>query len=220
MTTKSITANAVTKIVSFAVGAIVLCSFAFPTLANDKKFNDLLDRHWQAQLAQSPTFATSLGVRDYDDQLDDQSLEAFDAAVANSARFLQELQKIKRSSLNKQNQLNYDLLSLDLSNDIERARHGGKYLIMNNRSGPHLDLTSMPNRLPFFTLADYQSYVTRLGKMADYMSQSTRRIRAGLEAGWVQPCAPMQGFETSIQTHIVEDINDSTFLKPLRLSPM
>ena len=189
------------------------------THASDAKFEQLIDRHWQAQLAQFPTFATSLGVRNYDDQLEDPSLAAFERSVAEASAFLADLQQIDRDSLSKDNQLNYDLLNLDLNNAIEQARHGGKFLIMNNRSGPHLTLTGLSNRLPYFTAADYESYVARLGKMSEYMTSATERIRAGLEAGWVQPCAPMQGFEKSIATHLVEDVNESTFLDPFDERP-
>ena len=46
-----------------------------------ESFNALLDDHWNWQLASSPTFATSLGVRDFDDRLGDPSLAAYDAEI-------------------------------------------------------------------------------------------------------------------------------------------
>jgi len=187
--------------------------------AGDADFQAVMDKSWQANLKSYPTFATSLGVRDYDDQLDDPSLEAFDAQVAQATALLNELNGIDRSELSTANQLNYDLLKLDLENEIEESRHGGKYLIMNNRNGPHLDLTSLATRLPFFTLADFQSYVTRMDQMGTYMDRATQRIRMGLEAGWVQPCAPMEGYEESIKTHIVEAPADSTFMSPFENKP-
>ena len=121
--------------------------------------------------------------------------------------------------MNLENQLNHDLLTLELHNQIEAAKHGGKYLIMNNRSGPHLDLTALPGRLPFFKQSDYQSYLKRLAAMPEYLERATSRIRAGLNAGWVQACAPMQGFEQSIDTHIVDDLEKSTFLSPFKNRP-
>ena len=90
---------------------------------------------------------------------------------------------------------------------------------MTNRGGPHLSLTSMVGRLPFFTEQDYQSYVQRLAGIPDYMARATDRIRAGLEAGWVQACAPMQGYEQSIKTHIVDDVADSRFMGPFENKP-
>lgn len=196
-------------------------TFIFSPLAaaSNADFEDLLDKHWQAALKAAPTFATNLGVRDYDSELRDPSIDAFEAEVAQARVFLKELNDIDRNSLSSTHQLNRDLLKLDLENSIEDARHGAKYLIMSNLGGPHLDLTGMVSRLPFFSEADYKSYLARMDKMGEYMRKSTDRLRAGLKAGWVQPCAPMQGFERSISTHVVEDAKDSTFMSPFENKP-
>jgi len=185
----------------------------------DQVFNALLQDHWAKQLEENPTFATSLGVRDYDALLPDPSLEAYEKSVATSASFLSRLQKIKPSKLSQANQLNYELLRLDLQNNVEAAKHGGKYMIMTNRGGPHLSLTSMVGRLPFFTANDYQSYLDRLAAMPNYLEQATARIQAGLDADWVQPCEPMLGYEKSIETHLVKDIESSVFMQPFAKRP-
>ena len=187
--------------------------------STDTKFEKLMNAHWAAQLKQNPEFATSLGVRDYDHLLSDPSLEAYDAAVEQAKDFITELQAITLTELSEANRLNHSLLLLDLRNEVEASRHGGKYLIMNNRSGPHLSLTGMSSRLPFFKQSDYQSYLKRLALMPEYLTRATARINAGLEAGWVQACAPMKGFEQSIEIHIVDDFADSTFLTPFESRP-
>jgi len=92
-------------------------------------------------------------------------------------------------------------------------------MIMTNRRGPHTQMTGLPNQLPFFKAADYQSYVARLSAMPEFMEKATARLQAGIEAGWVQPCAPMEGFETSIQTHIVSDVSDSNLMSPFKKKP-
>ncbi len=187
--------------------------------SEDAAFNILLDDHWAWTLEQSPTFATSLGVRDYDDRLGDPSLAAAKASVDQAQKFLDRLNAIAPSALSPENQLNQDMLRLDLENQIKAFSYGGRFMIMTNRGGPHLSMAGLPDRLPFFTEADYQSYVTRLGKIPDYMDKATNRLQAGIEAGWVQPCAPMQGFEDSISVHIVEDVSDSKFMKPFARKP-
>lgn len=199
----------------------VLVSFSHQTLAKDanQQFVEIMDAHWASQLRQNPTIATSVGVRDYDDKLADMSLAAYDASVAEATDFVEQLQGLDVSALSDDNQLNHALLMLQLKTQVEAAQFGGKYLIMNNRSGPHLSLTSMVSRLPFFTEADYQSYLGRLAAMPAYLAQSTDRIRAGLEAGWVQPCAPMQGFEQSINVHLVDNLDDSAFMAPFKNKP-
>lgn len=185
----------------------------------DQRFAALLDEHWASQLERNPEFATSLGVRDYDEKLSDPSLAAYQAQIAAAKDFLAQLASLQVTSLSEQNQLNYALLQLQLQNEVEAANYGGKYMLMTNRGGPHLTLTSLVGRLPFFSRADYQSYLARLGLMAQYMSRATERIRAGLKAGWVQPCEPMRGYEKSIQTHVVGDVNESRFIEPFAHRP-
>ena len=183
------------------------------------QFAGIMDAQWQTTLRQNPTFATSLGVRDYDNLLANPSLQAYEDSVDEARDFLHQLGKIEKTQLSKAHQLNYELLELQLKNEVEAGQFGGKYLIMNNRSGPHLSLTALAGRLPFFNSGDYQSYLARLKAMPEYMNRATDRIRSGLQAGWVQPCASMQGFEKSIQVHLMDDVQDSTFLEPFANKP-
>ncbi len=187
--------------------------------SEDTVFENVMSAHWSAQLANSPVFATSVGVRDYDDRLADPSLKAYAAWVTQAQDFLQQLERIDVNKLSDANQLNHRLLSMDLSNTVEAAKHGGKYMIISNRRGPHLSLTNMVGRLPFFTSADFQSYVQRLSAMDGYLEKATQRVRAGLSEGWVQPCEPMADYEKSIQIHMVDEVGDSVFMSPFESKP-
>jgi uncharacterized protein (DUF885 family) len=188
------------------------------TVSADQQFVKLLDAHWNWFTSQDPTFATSLGIRDHDDKLSDPSLDAYKAGVARQKAFLTQFQAIGVAALSEPNQLNHALMVLNLGYEIEAAKYGGKYMLITNRGGPHTSLTRLPSRLPFFTKADYQSYVTRLGVIPDTLKKSTDTLRSGLEAGWVQPCAPMVGYESSIAAHIVDPI-DSVFMQPFANKP-
>ena len=190
-----------------------------PRDAVNQKFEEIMDAHWAAELQRNPTFATNVGVRDYDDRLPNPSLQAYEDSVLEAQSFLQKLLEIDQQELSKQHQLNYSLLKLQLENEVEAGQYGGKYLIITNRGGPHLDMTSLVDRLPFFTQADYDSYLKRLAAMPEYLSQATGRIRSGLKAGWVQPCEPMAGYEQSIQVHLVDDVDESAFLAPFKKKP-
>ena len=192
---------------------------AADAISPDQVFQSLLDEHWAWIMAQNPTFATSLGVRDYDDQLGDPSLAAYEAEVVAQKEFLTRFEALDPALLSADNRLNRDLMLLELRNNVAAAAFGGKYMNITNRGGPHMSMTRLADRLPFFTHADYQSYVKRLAAVPSYMEKATARSRAGVEAGWVQPCAPMAGYEKSISAHIVDRAEDSTFLKPFKKKP-
>ena len=183
------------------------------------RFQDLLTDHWNWQLKTNPTFATSLGVREFDDMLSDPSLDAYDKDIEMAKDFLGRLNDLVVSEMSEDNQLNAQLLKLDLENKITASQFGGKYMIMTNRRGPHTQMTGLPNRLPFFKAADYESYISRLKAMPAYMEKATARLRSAIDAQWVQPCAPMKGFEKSIQIHIVEDVSESNLMSPFKKKP-
>lgn len=211
------------KIITLAIllpllSSAVLADNHSQPATQDANFKGVLDEHWAWQMQQNPVFATSLGNREYSDKLSDPSLTAYDQSVETAKSLLTKLAAIEVDQLSAQNKLNHALLTLDLENQVEAAKYGGKYLIMSNRGGPHLNLTSMPDRLPFFNAADYRSYLARLKAMPDYLNKATDRIRAGLAAGWVQPCAPMKGFEQSIDVHVVDKAEDSVFMSPFKKS--
>jgi uncharacterized protein (DUF885 family) len=189
------------------------------SLSADLQFEQLMNEHWNWYTSQYPSFATSLGIRDYDDKLSDPSLDAYDARITYQKLLLTQFQASDLLALSKANQLNHALMVLNLEYEIEAANFGDKYMLITNRSGPHMSLTRLPSRLPFFSKADYESYVTRLSAVPEALEKATDTLRSGLEAGWVQPCAPMMGYESSISAHIV-DSTDSVFMQPFATKPV
>ena len=202
---------------SFAVAAVL--SGAHAQGADDDGLDRIIADHWRWTLEQDPTFATTLGVRDFDDRLGDPSLAAYDAAIVSEKAFLSRLEAIDRDTLSTADRLNYDLLSLDLRNDIEASAFGGKYFIITNRAGPHTFIAGLPDDLPFFTKADFDSYVARLNATPAYIDAVIERLAAGVDAGWTQPCAAMEGYEATIRHHIVAKSDDSVLMKPFASRP-
>ena len=179
----------------------------------------ILDDHWAMVMAENPAFATTLGVRDHDTNLSDPSLAAYEDGIEARRAILARLDALPDDALTDADRLNRDLLASQLTREVEAARFGGRYMLMTNRGGPHLDLAGLPDRLPFRTRADYESYVARLSAMPEYLARAADRLRAGLAQGWVQPCAPMAGYEDTIGAHVVVDPEDSVFLDPFDARP-
>jgi len=203
---------------------ILLAVFIFTGVVSAKEpasgpLRSIIEDHWAWELSQNPTFATTLGVRKYDDRLGSQSLAAYDTRIEKAKVFADRLVALDPETLNADDRVNRDLLLLDLQNTIEGAAFGGKYLLLTNRYGPHTDVTRLPDRLPFFTRADYESYVKRLADVPRFLKEATDTLRAGVKAGWIQPCASMGRVESAIRFHLVDDISDSVFMKPFLEKP-
>jgi len=82
----------------------------------DKQFTGIMEAHWTEYLSQNPSFATSLGVRDFDKLLEDPSLKAYQAKLKSAKKFAKKLKAIDVKELSAANQLNHQLLTLDLNN--------------------------------------------------------------------------------------------------------
>jgi uncharacterized protein (DUF885 family) len=81
-------------------------------------FSDLTDAFLAEQFADSPTMASSLGLTEYDDQLDDQSEAAFERRRSRSASWLEQFRALDDSALSFDEGIDRDLIVASLN---ERA---------------------------------------------------------------------------------------------------
>lgn len=202
-----------------AISFLFSQAVAQPTSDANAALQSIIDDHWAWNLERSPVFATTIGVRDYDEFLPSPTLGAYDADIEKQQEFAERLEAIDVAALDDDAKINRDLLLAGVNNELAGAAFGGKFLLMTNRYGPHTEVTRLPSRLPFFTKADYESYVTRLGKIPAYLGEATETLRAGLAAGWTQPCKPMENTEGAIRFHLVDDIAQSVFVTPFETKP-
>jgi uncharacterized protein (DUF885 family) len=187
--------------------------------APSAQLKSVMADHWAWSLQQYPTFATSLGVRTYDAKLGDLSTTAIDAAEAKQRGFIKQLEMINPKGLSAADALNRDILLTDLRTSVAGAAFGQKYMLFTNRGGWHLSFAGMPDDVPFFTKADYESYLSRLAEYPRFNAEGIATTRLALKGGYTQYCDSMKGFEQGIATHIVSDVKASVFLKPFDRKP-
>jgi uncharacterized protein (DUF885 family) len=83
---------------SLAIGAALLAASPAAAAPADD-FHRLMDDHYSWLLRESPTYATSLGIHDYDDRIEDFSLEARDRQAQEAKAFLARLERIPEAGL-------------------------------------------------------------------------------------------------------------------------
>jgi len=79
--------------------------------AKTKALHDLFDREWDYALRESPTRASQLGDRRWNDRWTDMSLEAIKRRYAHDLEVRAELAKLDRAALSRADQLNFDLFT-------------------------------------------------------------------------------------------------------------
>ena len=175
----------------------------------------LREEIWQSTLDASPTLATSVGDRRGDGTLGDLSLSEYDRQIGEAREYLARLEAIDESALPQDLQVDYAILESSLEDRIEASAFDQtRYILFTNRGGWFSGFASLPYRSPFFTAADYRSYVDRLSAFAAVNRQGIERSREAVSRGLTQPCEPMEGFENRIERQLVDDYTTSPFWQP------
>jgi uncharacterized protein (DUF885 family) len=184
-----------------------------------EEFRKLLQEHWAWYLKSNPVHATSLGVRDYDRELSDPSLAEADRQAKQAQAFIARLDKIDTAGLSETDRLNHAILRRNLSQHVEANRFGQRTMLFTNRGGWHVMLATLPDKQPFYSKTDYESYLARLEAYPAYNKAAIEVTREALKGGFVQPCAPMEGFEKSIAAHVVAEPTQSVYFRPFARKP-
>ena len=198
-----------------ALLAATCLALAAPALAGPPEdFKALTDQYWAVTLREFPTFASGVGVHDYDDRLTDISLTAEDRRAAASAAFLKRLEAIPDAGLAPDDRVNKAILRRTLSEAIEANRFGQRMMIFSNRSGWHQSIAGLADNMVFKTRADYDNYLKRL---AAYPAQNDEALKISSQAlaeGYVLPCVALDGFEETISGVIPADPAKSRLYGP------
>jgi uncharacterized protein (DUF885 family) len=200
--------------VTIALAATCL-SLAVPALAGPTEdFKALTDEYWASTLREYPTFASTLGVHDQDDQLGDISLAAEDRRVAEAQAFLDRLNAIPDSGLSPADRVNKAILKRGFEEYIEGNRFGQRMMLFTNRGGWHQSLADLSEGLVFRNAADYENYLKRLAAYPAYNDEALRISTRAMNEGYTLPCVAMTGFADTISGVIGDDATKSRYYAP------
>lgn len=193
-----------------------------PLLAQsaEEDFTELREDVWQWVLDVSPSLATSVGDRRGDGKLGDPSMEAYDRELEDARGFLARLEAIDEDALPDDLAIDYALLERDIRDRLEASQFDqDRYITFTNRGGPQGAISGLPYSSPLFTVADYDSYLSRLEAFPQYIQSFIARNEGGIERGLTQPCGPMEGYEESISGLIAETPEDSVWWQAFETRP-
>ena len=143
----------------------------------------LFETEWTYQLEHSPTFASVLGDRRWNDRWDDRSLESIEADRQHNLDVLAELQNIDRAQLGPDDQLNYDLFRSDYRSWIAQYEFRWQLLAANQIGGlpewvrqpPGVQTAyQLTDAIRFETIHDYEDWIVRLESFGAYVDQVIR----------------------------------------------
>ena len=204
---------------AIALGLLLLANSAFAqNSASTKSLHDLFDREWEYDLQQSPTRASRLGDRRWNDRWDDVSLAAIKSHHEHDIEVLVQLAKIERGKLSAADQLNYDLFKKDYEGGIEEFKYRWYLVPLNQRGGIQTE-NELADSLRFETVKDYEDWIARLNSFPAYMDQTIALMREGISARMLLPKVIMARIPAQIDKQIVASADESLFYKPFKRFP-
>ena len=183
-----------------------------------EQLQTLFEEEWQYSLRESPTMASALGDRRYNERWPDLSAAALAKRHEHQKELLGRLAKIDATKLSSTDRLNLDLFRRQIEVDLEEFPFLWHLVPINQREGIQ-DESSLADSLPFHALKDYEDWLARLKFFPGYMDQTIALMRAGVEAKMVQPQVVMQRLPGQIKRQIVEEPTASLYYKPFKSFP-
>jgi uncharacterized protein (DUF885 family) len=177
-------------------------------------FHRLMDEHYAWLLRQSPTYATSLGVRDYDREIEDLSLAAAERHAREAAALLARLEAIPEAALSPEDRVNRAILRRSLAETVEGNRFGQRTMLFTTYAGWHQNFAGLAENLPFRTRADYESYLARIEQYPRMNDTALDITAQAVKGGYVLPCSVLGNTEKSISGVIAQDPAKSRFYEP------
>jgi uncharacterized protein (DUF885 family) len=199
---------------------VALVSCGRPASAADSTVNAqltaLIDEAWEFALREDPLFATNTGDHRYDDQLPQVSLADAKRRDATRRGFLTRLEAIDRNALSPMNQVNFDIFSRSLRDDIRDYEFQLHLMPVTDRNGFHIEFPELPRNLTFAAVQDYENYIARLAGFDKYAAGHIDVMRAGVRQGMTAPSVIMQRYHEPLEAQIVEDPEKSLLYAPFR----
>ena len=199
----------------------ISCGSGLPTDSpRDDSLQTLLDEAWEFRLREDPVFATSIGRHEYDDRLASVALSDLERRVLFWRDILLRLEDFDGDgSLSDAARLNYDLFRRQVEDRIQSFEFKEYLMPLTAEAGFHTRFAFLPQNMPFQTTHDYQSYISRLEAVGELTDQHIVHLTTAVEEGYALPREVLDGYEGTIQSHVVSNIDESVFMAPFQSFP-
>ena len=202
--------------------AFLLLALASPLTAQPAPadaFNELRNEWWSWRLQEDPLFASYVGERSYDDQLEDVTPEAQVARAQRAGDFLRQLEAIDASALGREQAISHGILRTLLDDVVQAELFGATLMPLQASSGFHTMMTRLPSQMPFDSATGYENYLARLRAWPAHVDAQIANLRDGLASGRTLPAVAIHGLPGTIAAHVVDNPEESVFWAPFESFP-
>jgi uncharacterized protein (DUF885 family) len=210
------------RFVFLCLASLALSSSVAATTESER-FNAWLDTDWEQVLVRFPILATSIGDPRYNGRMVDQTTAAWRAEnLAFQQQRRADLKGFRRADLPERDRVSYDVLKHDIEQSIEGERFPAWMQPVTQTFSFHnfLAMLGSGNSIqPFRSVKDYDDWYQRLDASTALFGGMIRNMRAGMDAGVVQPRVLMEKVLPQLEALASVDAEQSVFWGPLKSFP-
>jgi uncharacterized protein (DUF885 family) len=181
--------------------------------------NDLFHEYWEDHLKRDPEFASEIGDKRYNDQIDDYSVRAQNDRIAREQNFLLKLAAIDSTGFTDQEKTSQDLLIRRFEIDQEAAGFKEWEMPVNQMGGIYADYPRLVAELSFTTVKDYDDWIARLHAIPNAFDQVTRNMTIGMDDHRVPPRFLLEKTLDQVRQLANQKPEDSPLALPLKKFP-
>jgi len=208
-----------TALILLVCGALSAAQTASTLEARRKALSDLLAEQWEYRLRTSPLYASFLGDKRWNAELDDFSQAAIDKDLQEVQKFVARLEHIDTTGFPKQEALNKRLIVRDLKAQLEGARFKPWEMPVDQQNGLQVFLPQLVLVLSFQDAKDYQDYISRLKQMPRLFDQTVIQMKKGMADKLMPPRFILDKVAEQADGIATKQPSDSPFAQPFKTFP-
>lgn len=185
----------------------------------EQALHQIFDEAWEFGLQEFPLGATGVGDNRFNDRLAGMSMADLERRYNFYKEMHARLTALDRSQFDRDNRINYDLFERQLSDNIKDFEFKAYQIPLTVDGGFHIYFANLPNQVPLKTVADYENYIKRLQAFPKFTEEHIALMREGVKEGRTLAKVILDGYEVTIQSHVVDSPEKSVFYPPFEKFP-
>lgn len=188
-------------------------------LSDSVRLGKLFDLDWRHGLAESPEFATYVGIPGSDDRWTDMSRAAIARRNAEQQWPLEVLKTIDPAKLSAPERLNYELFRKGVEEGIEGDRFPFELLAISQLGGVQQDIPQTLNAMPASNVKAYENILGRMRSAPTLIDQNIALLQRGLEKAITPPAITLRDVPAQVLDVIPDNPEKSAILQPFENFP-
>jgi len=181
--------------------------------------HQLFHDQWDAWMRFDPFLATYVGDHRFNDRLPCASDNAYQSWREQLIGFRKRLDGLSTQALSPSDQLNRNLFSHLLNDEIAELGFNAYRLPISRCAGFHISFPDMFQNMPFENVQDYENYISRMGDFKRYALENIELMRLGLRTGYLPPRCTLLDIEKQFSAQMGTDPTSSPLYQPFRKFP-